>query len=87
MDDLVSFTLTMYPVPDGVPRSGVREELTYPRFLNIAMIQGFWTCVSMYVGRGRDRSKQDEEGTSKSYKNELFLLGVSSGERGVSGYL
>ena len=83
----MSFTLTMCPVPDGVPRSGVRAELTYPRFLNIAMIQGFWTCVSTYVGRGRDRSRQDEEGTSKCYKNEFFLLGVSSGGRRVSGYL
>lgn len=32
------------------------------------------------MGREKDRSRQDEEGTSRVYEHELFLLGFSSGE-------
>lgn len=74
------------PVLDGASRSGVGLEVSYPNFSSTAVIQGDWACVS-YVSMERDSNRKIEEGTSSCYKHELFLLGISSGGREVSGYL
>lgn len=78
MNDLVCFPLTTGLVP-GAPRPGVGQKFS--------MIRGGGEACVSYVSRERDRNRKVEEGTSRGYKHELFLLGVSSGGREVTDYL
>lgn len=72
MDDLVCFTLSTGLDPDEVPRPGIGE-VTYPRFFRTAIIQRDWVCVS-YVSTERNKNRKVEEGTSRSYRHELFIF-------------
>lgn len=71
---------------DGASRPVVGLEVSYPRFSSTAVLQEGWDCVS-YVSMERDRNRKVEEGTSRCYKHELFLLGISSGGSEMPGYL
>lgn len=79
MDDLVCFILSTSLDPDEAPRLRIGEGI-YPRFFCTVIIQRGWVCVS-YVNRERDRNRKVEEGTSRSYKHELFIFrGFLSGK-------